>query len=87
MPHPLPHLAWRPSCFYRGVTDLPLNAKLREMQQHTHGLVQLIRAATPYVPNQTSMPQLSKWSMRARNQPCTSLYDCCRAVKVPFFFQ
>ena len=44
----------------RRVTDLPLNAKLREMQQNTHGLVKLIRAATPDVPNQTPMPQLSK---------------------------
>ena len=30
------------------------------MQQNTHGLVQLIRAATPDAPNQTPMPQLSK---------------------------
>ena len=35
-------------------------SKLREMQQHTHGLVQIIRAATLDVPNQTPMPQLSK---------------------------
>ena len=34
----------------RRVTDLPPNAKLREMQQNTHRLVQLIRAA---MPNQT----------------------------------
>ena len=39
---------------------LPLNAKLREMQQKTHGLVQLIRATTLDVPNQTPMPQPSK---------------------------
>ena len=44
----------------RWVTDLPPNAKLREMQQNTHGRVQLIRAATPDVPNQTPMPHLSK---------------------------
>ena len=31
----------------RRVTDLPRNAKFREMQHNTHGLVQLIRAATP----------------------------------------
>ena len=30
----------------RRVTDLPPNAKLREMQQNTQGLVQLIRATT-----------------------------------------
>ena len=42
----------------RWVTDLPPNAKLRQMQQNTHGVVQLIRAATPDVLNQT--PQLSK---------------------------
>ena len=35
----------------RRVTDVPPNAKLREMQQNTHGLVQRIRAATPDVPN------------------------------------
>ena len=40
------------------VTNLPPNAKLCEMQQNTHGLVPLIRAATP--DNQTLMPQLSK---------------------------
>ena len=44
----------------RWVTDLPPNAKLREMQQNRHGLVQLITAATPNVPNQTPMPQPSK---------------------------
>ena len=44
----------------RRVTDPPPNAKLREMQQNMHGLVQLIRAATTNVPNQTPMPQLSK---------------------------
>ena len=49
----------------RWVTDLPPNAKLREMQQNTHGLMQLIRAATPDVPNQTSMPQLSKQMLNA----------------------
>ena len=35
----------------RRVTDLPPNAKLCEMQQNTHGLVQLVRATTPNVPN------------------------------------
>ena len=44
----------------RRVTDLPPNAKMFEMQQITHGLVQLIGAATPDVANQTPMPQLSK---------------------------
>ena len=29
----------------RRETDLPPNAELREMQQNTHGMVQLIRAA------------------------------------------
>ena len=36
------------------------NAKLREMQQNTHGLLQLIGATSPDVPNQTRMPQLFK---------------------------
>ena len=49
----------------RRVTDLPPNAKLCEMQQNTHGLVQLIRAGTPDVPNQTPMPQLSKQRLNA----------------------
>ena len=49
----------------KSVTHLPPNAKLREMQQNTHGLVQLIRAATPHVPNQTPMPQLSKQMLHA----------------------
>ena len=49
----------------RRVTDLPPNAKLREMQQNTHGLVQLIRAAMPDVPNQTPMPQLTKQLLNA----------------------
>ena len=48
----------------RRVTDRP-NAKLREMQQNTHRLVQLISAATPEVPNQTLMPQLSKQMLNA----------------------
>ena len=64
------------------LTDVLPNAKLREMQQNTHGLMQLIRAATPDVPNQTPMPQLPKQML---NAPCTSLYECCRAVKVPLF--
>ena len=38
------------------VTDLPPNAKLREMQQNTLGMVQLIRAATSDGPDQTPMP-------------------------------
>ena len=70
----------------RWVTDLPPNAKLREMQQNTHGLVQLIRAATP---NDPTKPQChncpNKCSIRAPNHPCTLLYDCWWAVKVPFF--
>ena len=40
------------------VMDLPPNATLRETQQKTHGLVQLVRATTPDVPNQTPMLQL-----------------------------
>ena len=47
------------------VTDLLPNAKLREMQQNTHNLVQLIRAATLDVPYQTPMPQLSKQMLSA----------------------
>ena len=48
------------------VTDLPPNARLHEMQQNTHRLVQLIRAATPDVPNQTPSPQLSKQMLNAQ---------------------
>ena len=44
---------------------MPPNAKLREMQQNTHGLEQLSRAATPHVPNQNPMPQLSKQMLNA----------------------
>ena len=47
------------------MTDLPANAKLRKMQQNTDGLVQLIGAATPNVPNQTPMPQPSKQLLNA----------------------
>ena len=36
----------------RRVMELPPNAKLRDMQQNMPGLVQLIRAAMPDVPNQ-----------------------------------
>ena len=76
LPHPLPHLAWRPSSFGQskheagharmvqrgggGVTDLPPDAKLCKMQQNADGLVQLIGVATPHVPKQTPMPQPSK---------------------------
>ena len=49
----------------RWVMDLPPNAKLREMQQNMHGLVQLIGAVMPDVPNQTPMPQLSKQMLNA----------------------
>ena len=49
----------------RRVADLPSNAKLRKMQQYTDGLVQLIRAATPNVPNQAPMPQTSKQLLTA----------------------
>ena len=48
-----------------GVTDLPPDAKLCKMQQNTDGLVQLIGAATPDVPNQTPMPQPSKQLLNA----------------------
>ena len=44
---------------------MPPNAKFREMQQNTHGLVQLIRTATLDIPNQTLMPQLSKQMINA----------------------
>ena len=61
----------------RRVTDLPPNAKLYEMQQNTHGLVQLIRAATLDVPNQTPMPQLSKQMLNACH-PCICIpYHPC----------
>ena len=48
------------------------NAKLCEMQQNTHGLVQLIRATTLDVPNQTPMPQLSKQMLNVRPIPPTT---------------
>ena len=44
----------------RRVTDLPPNAKLREMQQNMHRLVHLIKATTLDVPHQTPIPQLPK---------------------------
>ena len=49
----------------RGVTDLPPDAKLGEMQENADCLVQLIGAATPDVPNQTPMPQTSKQLLNA----------------------
>ena len=56
----------------RRVTDLPPNAKLHEMQQNMHRLVQLIRAATPDVPNQTPSHNCpNKCSTRALYHPCT----------------
>ena len=47
--------------------DLPPNATLCEMQQNTHGLVQLIGAARLNDPNQTPMQQL----------PCTIHAHLC----------
>ena len=55
----------------RRVMDLPPNAKLREMQQNTHGVV----LSQPQSHNCTN-----KCSMRALYHPSTSL---C-AVKIPF---
>ena len=49
----------------RRAKDLPPKAKLRQMQENTHGLVQLIVAVAPDVPNQTPMPQLSKQMLNA----------------------
>ena len=43
--------------------------KLREMQQNTRVVVQLIRAVKPKVPNQTPMPQLSKQMLNAHPTP------------------
>ena len=65
----------------RRVTNLPPNAELREMQQNTHGLVQLMRAAAPDVPNQTPMPQLSKQMLN----PIPPMHIIVRAIKIPFF--
>ena len=48
-----------------GVTHLPVNAKLRKMQQNTDRLVQLIGATTPDVPSQAPMPQASKRLLNA----------------------
>ena len=68
-----------------GVTDLPPDAKLCEMQQNADGLVQLIRAATPDVPNQTPMQQPSKQLLNACPVPpmhiiVTLLAGCQRAT-------
>ena len=52
-------------CSRTRVLDLPPNAKLCEMQQNMHALVQLIRAATPDVPNQTPTPKVSKELLNA----------------------
>ena len=43
----------------RLVHYLPRDAKLCEMQQRAHTLVQLIRTAAPNVPNQSPMPQMA----------------------------
>ena len=72
----------------RRVTDLPPNAKLHEMQQNTHKLVQLIKAATPAVPNQTPMPRLSKQMLNACPiPPMHIIVRLLLGVKSPFFFQ
>ena len=54
----------------RRVTDLPPNAKLREMLQNTQELVQLIRAATPHVPNQTPQPERGRSISPTEKGPC-----------------
>ena len=59
----------------RRVTSLPPNAKLHEIQQNTHGLVQLIRAATPHIPNQTPMPLLSFFFL-TDSRSSKSTQDC-----------
>ena len=70
----------------RRVTDLPPSAKLREMKQNTHRLVQLIKAATPDVPNQTLMPQLSEQMLNACPMPpMCIIIRLLPGVKVPFF--
>ena len=64
----------------RRVTDLPPNAKLCE---NTHGLVQLIIATTPDVPNQPQHHNCpNKCSMRALYHPHASLY---RAMQKSWF--
>ena len=52
------------------VTDLPPNAKLREMQQNMHGLAQLIRAVAPDVPSQTAMPRVSNSPTQGATEIC-----------------
>ena len=49
--------------------DLPSNAKLHEMQENTHGLVPLILAAAPDVPNQTPKPWQPKQVLNASLTP------------------
>ena len=51
------------------VTDLPPNAKLREVQQNTYGPMQPIRTATPNAVNQTLMPKLSKQMLNVCPRP------------------
>ena len=67
------------------VTDPPPNAKMREMQQNTHRWVQLIRAATLDVPNQTPVPQLSKQMLNVCPKPpmhiiVRLLWGCERSI-------
>ena len=70
----------------RRVTGLPPNAKSREIRQNLHRLVQLIRAATEmFLTKPQCHNYANKCSKCALNHPRTSLYDCCRAVKVPCF--
>ena len=68
-----------------GVTDLPPDAKLSEMQQNADRMVQFIGAATPDVPNQTPMPQPSKRLLNACRVPpmeiiVTLLAGCQSAI-------
>ena len=47
----------------RVVTDLPREANLGKVQQNVHRLAPLIRIATPDVPYQTVVPEISKGSI------------------------
>ena len=68
----------------RWVTDLPLNANLRKMQQNTHGLVQLIRAATLDVPHPN--PNATTVQTNAQSVPYTTHAHHCTTIGGPSKF-
>ena len=68
------------------VTDLPPDAKLRRMQQNSYRLMQRIGAATPKVPNQTPMPQISEQLLHSGPIPSMhiiALLPCGEPIILP----